>query len=133
MPSQPRRVYYSVTVSSGRSQWSRCLRRGSVPTCLLGSWVRIPPEHACLSLVDAVCCLVEVSATGRSLAQGSHTDCSVFACDSEASKMGRSWLTRGCRITKKKPLPRWTQTNKHTNIHTYIHTYVQTLRTGFCM
>jgi len=34
---------------------------------LLGLWVRIPPGgggHVCLSLVNVVCCQVEVSASG---------------------------------------------------------------------
>jgi hypothetical protein len=33
--------------------------------------------HGCLSVVSVVCCQVEVSATGRSLVQRSHTECSV--------------------------------------------------------
>ena len=33
--------------------------------------------HGCLSLLSVVCCQVEVSATGRSPAQRSHTDCGV--------------------------------------------------------
>ena len=39
---------------------------------LLGLRVRIPT--GCLSVVSAVCCQVEVSATGRSLVQRSPTD-----------------------------------------------------------
>jgi hypothetical protein len=39
--------------------------------------------HGCLSLVSVVCCQVEVSATGRSLAQRSPTDCGVSVCDLE--------------------------------------------------
>jgi hypothetical protein len=34
--------------------------------------------------VSVVCFQVEVSAAGRSLVQGSHTDCSVSGCDREA-------------------------------------------------
>jgi hypothetical protein len=36
--------------------------------------------HRCLSVVCAVRCLVEVSATGRSLVQRSPTDCVVSLC-----------------------------------------------------
>ena len=35
----------------------------------------------CLSTVSVVCCQVEVSATGRSLVQRSHTECGVSECD----------------------------------------------------
>jgi hypothetical protein len=42
--------------------------------------------HGCLSLVNVVCCQVEVSATGWSLVQRSPTECGVFkVCDREAS------------------------------------------------
>jgi hypothetical protein len=39
--------------------------------------------HGCLSVVSVVCCQVEVSATGRSLAQRSPTECGVSECDRE--------------------------------------------------
>jgi hypothetical protein len=39
--------------------------------------------HGCLSLVNVVCFLVEVSATGRSLVQRSPAECFVCACDLE--------------------------------------------------
>jgi hypothetical protein len=42
--------------------------------------------HGCLSLVSVVCCLVEVSATGRSLVQRSPTECGVSECDYDVSK-----------------------------------------------
>ena len=35
--------------------------------------------------VSVVCCQVQVSASGRSLVQGSPTDCGVSDCDREAS------------------------------------------------
>jgi hypothetical protein len=41
---------------------------------LLGLRVRILPG-SCLSLLNIVCCQVEVSATDRSLVQGSPTKC----------------------------------------------------------
>ena len=58
-----------------RSQWPRGLRRRSTAARLLRSLVQIPPGHGCLSLVNAVCCQVEVSATSWSLVQRSPTDC----------------------------------------------------------
>jgi len=57
----------------------------SVATRMLGLRVRIPPGHGCLSLSSIVCCQVEVSATGRSLVQGSPTKCGVSECDFETS------------------------------------------------
>ena len=54
---------------------------------LLGLWVRIPPGHGYLSFVSVVCCHLEVSATGRSLVQGSPTGCAcLIVCDLESSK-----------------------------------------------
>ena len=53
--------------------------------------------HVCC----VVCCQAEVSVTGRSLAQGSPTDCDVSDCDRESSIM-RPWPIRGCRATGKK-------------------------------
>ena len=45
-----------------RSQWPRGLRRRSAAALLLRLWVRIPPV-AWMSVVNVVCCQVEVSAT----------------------------------------------------------------------
>jgi hypothetical protein len=43
--------------------------------------------HGCLSLVSAVCCQVEVSATSWSLVQRSPTECGASKkCNREASK-----------------------------------------------
>jgi hypothetical protein len=56
------------------SQWPRGLRRGSAATQLLGLRVRIPPGHGCLSLVNVVCCQVDVSALGVSLIQRSMSE-----------------------------------------------------------
>jgi len=44
-----------------RSQWPRGLRRRSAAACLLGLRVRILPAHGCLSVMNVVCCQVEVS------------------------------------------------------------------------
>jgi len=48
---------------SGRSQWPPILRRGSAAARLLGLRVRIPTGHGYFSLLNVVCCHVEVSAT----------------------------------------------------------------------
>jgi hypothetical protein len=45
--------------------------------------------HGCASAVSVVCCQVEVSALGSSLAQRSPTDCDVSVCDRAASIMRR--------------------------------------------
>jgi len=39
-----------------RSWWPRYLRRRSIAVRLLGSRVRILPEHGSLSLLTVVCC-----------------------------------------------------------------------------
>ena len=54
-----------------RFQWPSGLRRGSGRLLALRA----------LSLVSVLCCQVEASATGRSLVQGSPTDCCVSLCD----------------------------------------------------
>ena len=59
-------------------QWPRGLRRRSSAARLLRLWVRIPPGawmFVCLYVVSVMCCQVEVSATGWSLAQRDSTDC----------------------------------------------------------
>jgi len=45
--------------------------------------------HGCLSLVSVVCCQVEVSASGLSFVQRSHTECGMSECDRESSIMRR--------------------------------------------
>jgi hypothetical protein len=47
------------------------------------------------SLAQCLCCQVEVSATDRSLFQGSPTECGVSECHHEASIMRRPWPTGG--------------------------------------
>jgi len=41
-----------------------CVTRGSAAARLLGLRVRIPPGHACLSLVNVLCYQAEVSVLG---------------------------------------------------------------------
>jgi hypothetical protein len=63
-----------------RSQWSVGLRPLAYWDCGFES----RRGHGCMSLVSAVCCQVEVSATGWSLVQRSRTECGVSECDREA-------------------------------------------------
>ena len=63
-----------------RSQWPRGLRRRFSAAGLLRLWVRIPLGHERLSVVNVVCCHVEVSATDWSLIQRSPTDCGASLC-----------------------------------------------------
>ena len=73
-----------VQPQGGRSQWPRGLKGGSAAARLLGLRVRIPPEgQVYLCLVSAVCCQVEVSATGRSHVQRGPTECGVSECVEE--------------------------------------------------
>jgi hypothetical protein len=88
---------YHFYISSG-SQWPRGLRRGSSAALLVRLRVRIPPGG-----MD-VCCVLEVSATGRSLVQRSPTDCGVSEWDREASIMNRPWPNRGCCAMEEKEL-----------------------------
>jgi hypothetical protein len=55
-----------------------------------------------MCLVSVVYCQVDVSATDRSLVQGSSTDCGVFECDLEASTMRRPWPIRAVEPWKKR-------------------------------
>jgi hypothetical protein len=82
------------TLLESRSQWLRCLRRRSEVACLLGLRFRIPSVYGCLSLVNAVCCQLEVYATGRSLVDGSSTECGVSEYHLETSKTRRLRPTR---------------------------------------
>jgi hypothetical protein len=86
-----------------RSQWPPGLRRGSATARLMKWWVPIPLiAWMCLSLVNSVCCQIEISASGRSLLQRSPTQCGVSECDREASIMRGPWPTRNCCSMKKK-------------------------------
>jgi len=60
--SAVRELVFSIMYKC-RSRWPRGLRRESAAVRLLGLWVHIPPDHGCLSLLNAVCCQVEVSAS----------------------------------------------------------------------
>ena len=101
----------NVLLTSCQSQWPRGLRRRSAAARLLRLWARIPPGHGCLSVVSVVCRQVEVSATGRSLDQRSHTECGVSGCDREVLIMTRPWPTGGCCDMIKKDKPMVNQTH----------------------
>jgi len=79
-------VYKNVAIQYIiRSQWPRGLKLGSMASRLLGLRVRVLPAPVCLFPVNVVCCHVEVSASGRSLVQGSPAECVVFVCNLETS------------------------------------------------
>ena len=61
------------------SRWPRGLRSVCESSCLKGLRVRNPAEgmYVCVSVLSAVCCQVEVCASGWSLFQRSPTACSV--------------------------------------------------------
>jgi hypothetical protein len=66
--------------------------------------------HGCPSVVNVVCCQVEVSATGWSLVQRSPTDCDVSECDREAStKRGVPGPYRAVEPYKKKYIQKQVQ------------------------
>jgi hypothetical protein len=70
---------------SGRAVFGVSLRPLACWDCGFESLRR----HGCLP-VSVVCCQVEVSASGRSLAHRSPTECGVSECDREASTVRRS-------------------------------------------
>jgi len=88
--------YHSLThrndpkAGSSRSRRPHNLRRGPVAARIVELRVQIPPwdMDVCL-FVNVVCCEVEVSATGRSLAWRTPTDCGVCELDREASTLWR--------------------------------------------
>jgi hypothetical protein len=66
-------AFHSYADPSGHAVESVGLQPLACWDCGVGFESRRPNE--CLSLVNIVCCHVEVSATGRSLVQGSPNDC----------------------------------------------------------
>jgi hypothetical protein len=86
-------IFTEITNNSTDSDGRNVLRCGSAPVRLLGLQVRIP-----LGGMSLVCCVVEVSANGRSLVRRSPTECGVSECDRGTSR--RPWRTRGCRAIK---------------------------------
>jgi len=74
-------------------RWPRGLRIGSADACFLGLGLESRRGHGCLPLVGVVYCEIEVSATCRSLVQGSLTDC-MSERDPEISAMRKTRATR---------------------------------------
>ena len=85
-----------------RSQWPHGLRSGSVAARLQRFGFQSRQGHGCLALLSVVCCKVEVSASGWSLAQNSPTDVGVSEGDNESSTMKRSWPTTAVGPREKK-------------------------------
>jgi hypothetical protein len=96
-------VFLTVRKYSSRSQWPRCLKRGSAAARLLGLWVRIVRRHGCLSLVD--CCVL----SGRGLcdklttrSEESYRLCvCLIVCNLETSTMRPPRPELGCCATGK--------------------------------
>ena len=83
---------------------------------MLGLWVRILPRGMDgLSIVSVVCCHVEVSASGRSLAQRNATEFNTSMCVRETSTLrwARSEYSRFA-----------TEIHTHTHTHTHIYIYI---------
>jgi hypothetical protein len=86
--------WFKLTLTFGRSQWPRGIRRGSGDSRLMGMRVRIL-EGGWMFVMSVVCCQVEVSATSWSLVQRIPTDCGVSFCDIETWIMRRKCLVMG--------------------------------------
>jgi hypothetical protein len=59
------------------------------------------PVYRCLSVVNVVCCQVEVSARGLSLVEGSPTECGASRFDPEISTLSKPWPVRTAKSLKK--------------------------------
>jgi hypothetical protein len=88
-----------------RSRWQICLRRVSVAALFLGFRVLIPQGYKCLSVWYAV--QVGVSATGRSLVQGSPTNCICIShCDRRNNNpLHLVWVDTRGQIKKNEKMP----------------------------
>ena len=90
-------IPHSVLWASGRAVYGVGLRPLAFWYCGFESH----RGHGILFLVRVVCCQVEVSASGWSLAQRSPTDREVSEFDWEASIMKKRWPTTSCAPCKK--------------------------------
>ena len=97
-----RTIIKKLTLSYGRSQWPRGLRRRSAAARLLRSWVRIPPG----AWMFVECCVL----SGKGLCdelitrpEESYRLWCVVVCDLETSRIRRPWpaLGRGATAQKK--------------------------------
>jgi hypothetical protein len=87
--------YYAEIKS--RSQWPRCLRRGSAAALCWVCGFEARRGHGCLYLV---CCQVEVPPSGWSLVQRSPTEYGVYEYEREVSIMRTPCPTSGCRAMR---------------------------------
>jgi hypothetical protein len=69
-------------------------------------------EHGYLFLLSVVCCQVQVSASGWSPVQSSHTKCCMSECGCQASIIRRPWPTTGCCDVGKLSLVRSRETHR---------------------
>jgi hypothetical protein len=77
--------------------WPRGLKHGSATFACWDCGFESCRRNGCPSVVNVVYCLVEVSATGRSLVRRSRTGCGVSEYDIETSTMTRSRPITGHR------------------------------------
>jgi hypothetical protein len=80
-----------ISDPSGRAVW----KVGLLPLACRDWGFEYRRRHGCISVVSVVCFQVEISVTGQSLIQRP-SECNVSECVREASKIRRSWPTRGC-------------------------------------
>ena len=92
-------ITYSYISNSAlcQSQWPCGLRHRSVAAHLLRLWFQIP-SGAWMSVVNVLCCQVEVSVMSWTLIQRNPTDWCVIEFDLEISWMRRPWPTVGCLV-----------------------------------
>ena len=85
--SYEKRIYRAAVTQRLRNAG---LKRGSTPLCCWDYWAESHRGHEYLSLVNFVCCEVEVSVTVRSLVQRTPTECvCVCVCVMEYDHMQR--------------------------------------------
>ena len=97
-----------------------CVTRRSAAVRLLGLRVRILPGHACQSLVNVLCCQIEVSVLGWSLVQRSPTDCGVSCVIYKSQEWGGHGLRWTAAPLEKKTLVFNLLAKQHNNNYYYI-------------
>jgi len=73
-------IFYVTKNSNGRFHWPRFVKLTSADYRLLGCGFESHREHVYFSVVDVVCCQVEVCAMNWSLVQMSPTECGASLC-----------------------------------------------------
>jgi len=100
--SHPLHFLNQIITMRGRSQWPRGLRRRPAVVCLLGLWVRIPPEA--WMFVSCECCVLSDRGLCDELItrqEESYRRWCAIVCDLETSGIRKPWPTGGCREKKK--------------------------------